>query len=133
MTIATRSECIPGKNKPDNKTGYVRVRVGGRAKVLEHRLAWEMANGPIPAGMCVLHACDNRACINVEHLFLGTYQDNALDMVAKGRHGKPESKKTHCPQGHAYSEENTWLDKKRNARHCRECMRQRQQLKRLAK
>lgn len=126
MTIATQSDCVPGKNKPDPKTGYVRIRVDGGAKKLAHRLAWEEAFGPIPAGMCVLHTCDNRACVNIDHLFLGTYQDNALDMVAKGRHGKPESKKTHCPQGHEYSAENTWLDRKRGSRHCRECMRIRQ-------
>ena len=131
MTTATPSNCILGKNKPDKKTGYVRIRTGSRSKQLAHRLAWEEVNGPIPAGLCVLHKCDNRACVNVDHLFLGTYQDNALDMVAKGRHGKPEAKKTHCPWGHPYSEENTWLDKKRNQRHCRQCMRERQQLARL--
>ena len=50
-----------------------------------HRVAWELANGPIPDGMCICHHCDNPPCCNVDHLFLGTKQDNSRDMQAKGR------------------------------------------------
>ena len=49
------------------------------------RVAWVIANGPIPDGVYVLHRCDNPACVNVEHLFLGTHQDNMDDRTAKGR------------------------------------------------
>ena len=58
---------------------------GGHVMVLAHRLVWELTYGPIPATMCVLHQCDNPACIEPSHLFLGTQQDNIADMVAKGR------------------------------------------------
>jgi len=64
--------------------GYGSRHVGGR-RVATHRLAWIEAYGPIPDGLCVLHRCDNRPCMNVDHLFLGTRLDNMRDMVAKGR------------------------------------------------
>ena len=50
-----------------------------------HRAAYEDQVGPIPSGLCVLHRCDNRACCNGAHLFLGTNLDNLADMRAKGR------------------------------------------------
>ncbi len=53
--------------------------------VLVHRLAWELANGPIPNGMQVLHRCDVRHCVRPEHLFLGAHDDNMADMVEKRR------------------------------------------------
>lgn len=52
---------------------------------LAHRVAWILTSGDIPSGMLVLHRCDNRACINPSHLFLGTDKDNMQDMIAKGR------------------------------------------------
>lgn len=50
-----------------------------------HRIAWEMRRGPIPAGLCCLHRCDQSLCVSVDHLFLGTLQDNNVDMAKKGR------------------------------------------------
>jgi hypothetical protein len=65
--------------------GYGHLAVDGRL-VSAHRLAWEIQNGqPIPAGMHVLHHCDNPACQRAIHLFVGTRLDNAADCVAKGR------------------------------------------------
>ena len=51
----------------------------------QSRKAWIRANGPIPDGMCVLHTCDNFLCVNIDHLYLGTYKQNTADMFERGR------------------------------------------------
>jgi hypothetical protein len=73
-----------------NHLGYGRahIKVGERKYklVAVHRLAFEHHRGPIPHGRVVMHICDNPACINPDHLKLGTQADNLADMRAKGRH-----------------------------------------------
>jgi hypothetical protein len=75
-------------HKPMNK-GYPQIRIGGIVCGI-HRLVWEYYKGKIPKGLCVLHSCDNRICVNIKHLFLGTNFDNAQDAVSKGRNSKGE-------------------------------------------
>jgi HNH endonuclease len=77
-------DCIEWMGSLDGG-GYGQFRRQGRL-LKAHRHAWEQANGrKITDGLFVLHTCDNRACINPDHLFLGTNQDNMDDMVRKGR------------------------------------------------
>ncbi|HXI18492.1 MAG TPA: HNH endonuclease signature motif containing protein, partial [Chloroflexota bacterium] len=69
-----------------DKRNYGRVGIArGKSPQLTHRVAWELANGPIPDGLLVCHSCDNPPCCNPAHLFLGTDQDNVDDMRRKGR------------------------------------------------
>lgn len=91
---------------------------------LAHRISYTMHFGPVPAGMVVMHSCDNPPCVNPAHLTIGTQADNLADMTAKGRRAPmPASNtaKTHCLRGHPLSGENLYRCPagKRSCRTCR--------------
>lgn len=68
--------------------GYGRLKVNGEM-VWAHRMSWQFAHGEVPAGMFVLHQCDNPPCVNPDHLFIGSKLDNARDRDAKCRRAAP--------------------------------------------
>lgn len=93
VKVGSPSQCWPWLGGA-NEQGYGRFRTGssrtGAPLLSPHRVAWEMANGPIPErpeyhGAAVMHRCDNPRCCNWRHLKLGTQADNVLDMDVKGR------------------------------------------------
>lgn len=88
VEVGSRTDCWDWKGYIGS-TGYGQVwrtlkRCGLSNKA--HRWAWYLKNGPILDNMCVLHKCDNRKCVNPNHLFLGTAKDNAQDCTKKGRY-----------------------------------------------
>ena len=115
-TLDWRTGCWVWNNCSRDFYGQFRMVSGAKHA---HRASWIIHRGPIPKGLVVCHTCDVRPCVNPDHLFLGTQQDNIADMVRKGRH-YAAPKKTHCKLGHEFTEENTFI-KENGAKGCKRC------------
>lgn len=77
--------------------GYGVVKIAGRQRGA-HVVAWEIAHGPVPPGLQVLHTCDTPACVRDDHLFIGTQADNMQDASHKGRSRGPTTRGADHPR-----------------------------------
>lgn len=106
-----------------NNKGYGQFRIGGVSKST-HRISYIIHKGEMPDGLMICHTCNNPTCINPNHLYAGTGKDNMKQSVREMRHH--EQSKTHCKNGHEFTEENTFLRVRKGrgtTRVCRECKR----------
>jgi len=78
-------------------SGYGERTVSG-VRWLAHRYAWFSQNGPIPSGLFVCHRCNNKGCVNVDHLYLADNRQNCLDAIRDGLWRPSNSKKKACPK-----------------------------------
>jgi hypothetical protein len=124
-------DCWPWLGVRDHK-GYGQFSTGGRAGGMHgaHRFAVQLTGATIPAGMFVLHHCDNPPCVNPAHLYVGTNADNMRDMWARGRAPRQTNPRQFCRNGHAYRD--TAVVYADGIRRCLECRRLRHQARRLA-
>lgn len=76
-------------------SGYPALKFGV-CNLHGNRASWMAFYGYIPKGLCVLHKCDNRTCVNPDHLFLGTKSENTIDMIKKGRANRPSGERHHA-------------------------------------
>lgn len=123
------------KRRPDGTGGYGTISTGGTAKnggrqVPAHRYSYELLVGPIPPGLDLDHLCRVRHCVNPAHLEPVTRSENLrrgrlLGQPDGGAVAAHQRAKTHCPRGHEYTPENTYvLPARPTARYCRECHRE---------
>ena len=108
--------------------GYGVMRYANGKQTTAHRWSHEQHIGPIPEGLVVDHLCSQRACVNPDHLEAVTQRENV--MRGSGL-AAANARKTECPQGHAYDEENTYI-KPDGKRVCRTCKLEQQRMRRAA-
>ena len=107
----------------------------GHRLVGAHRFSYQQLVGAIPEGMVIDHLCRNSRCVNPKHLEVVTHHENQM-RGKMGVLGHWNLAKTHCPHGHQYSRENTYIFREKNGglgRMCRICMKIRDAKKKTKK
>lgn len=108
-----------------NSKGYGSMMFEGKV-TSTHRLSFMWFKEEIPKGMHICHSCDVPACVNPEHLWVGTHSDNMQDMIAKDRHGRSMRTQTHCRRGHEFAIFGFKTFTRKNGKvekYCKECKR----------
>ncbi len=103
-----------------NPKGYGKTSNSG----LAHRVSYELFREPIPEGLEIDHLCRIRNCVNPDHLEVVTHRTNVIRGTMIDVNSAKQRAKTHCPKGHPYSEENTYISGANKSRHCRTCRRE---------
>lgn len=114
----------------DGRHGYGMFWLEGR-QVRAHRASYILHRSDIPAEMTLDHLCRNTACVNPAHLEVVTQAENIRRGDGPGAWRRKQLEKTHCPQGHPYSDENTYHHPN-GSRQCRACGRARDRRRRAA-
>lgn len=104
------------------KNGYGRFHYGGK-RHLAHRFSFRFFNGYIKENYLVCHSCDNRKCVNPLHLWLGSYRDNNIDTIKKGRRPKRRASLV-CRAGHELNQSNRFISANGKSNGCIICRKQ---------
>ena len=99
--------------------GYGRFKIDGKDRPA-HRVVFEWLIGAIPDGMQLDHLCRIKRCVNISHLEIVTSKENTLRGIGPAA---IHASKTHCPRGHEYSQENTYIRRRGGNRSCKICVR----------
>lgn len=117
--------CWIWKAAVNKKSGYSVINAGGHSgkTLYGHRISFEIHKGAIPAGLDTDHLCRVRRCVNPDHLEAVTRKVNVERGTSRERRREQADSITHCPCGHKYTPENTYVRPGGKSRSCRECRR----------
>ena len=126
--LVARDDCIEYGGYICKLTGYGKISNRPGAPIGTHVAMWIVTHGPVPEGLVVRHKCDNRKCVKIEHLELGTLKDNSQDMVKRDRCNKHRLLLEVCPNGHPF-DSTDW----EGYRSCSICLRHRARIGQIRK
>lgn len=110
--------CWLWRGATNGRYGHLGAGRAGEGNRYAHRVAYELLVGEIPDGLTIDHLCKNPLCVNPDHLEAVTHAANIMRGPGASA---ANARKTHCPQGHPFDEENTYFAPGTGDRRCRTC------------